>query len=186
MHWRSPGAEATAAAARALAGCISDHGLLISLVGPLGAGKTAFVKGLAAGLGVDPARVASPTFVIASEYLLDPRGDDPAAARRLAHVDLFRIESEAELEAVGFLDLLEPGAVVAVEWADRFPRALPSDRLELRIERPTGASDPALRVLHATGSGPASEAALDRWCVALAKLGLTEPESTGGFPRGHG
>jgi tRNA threonylcarbamoyladenosine biosynthesis protein TsaE len=135
---------------------------VISLVGPLGAGKTAFVKGLAGGLGVDPARVASPTFVIASEY--------PAEGRSLAHVDLYRIESEAELEAAGFLDLLEPGAVVAVEWADRFPAALPADRLEVRLERPADGTDRARRVLHATGSGAISEAVLARWCPLLAGL----------------
>ena len=163
MKWRSPGPEATAEAARALAAAIGDAGLLLALDGPLGAGKTAFVKGLASGLGVDPARVASPTFVIASEY--------PARGRRLAHVDLYRVESQAELEAVGFLDLLEPGAVVAVEWAERFPEALPTDRLSLRLERPAGSTEPTLRVLHASGSGPVSQAALDRWRAALVGLG---------------
>jgi tRNA threonylcarbamoyladenosine biosynthesis protein TsaE len=175
LRWRSPDPEATAAAARALSGCLGEAGLVIALIGPLGAGKTAFVKGLAAGLGIDPARVASPTFVIASEY--------PVAGRRLAHVDLYRVESEAELEAAGFLDLLEPGAVVAVEWAERFPEALPADRLELRIERPSDATDPSLRVLHATGSGPESEAALDRWRAALSELGQAGPGSEGGFTR---
>jgi tRNA threonylcarbamoyladenosine biosynthesis protein TsaE len=167
LHWRSPGPEATTRAARTLAGCIDAAGLVVSLVGPLGAGKTAFVKGLAEGLGVDPAHVASPTFVIASEY------DAPRC--RLAHVDLYRVESEAELEAVGFLDLLAPGAVVAVEWADRFPAALPADRLELRIERPADAPDPTLRVLHATSSGPASAAVLERWRAALVEHGVAEP-----------
>lgn len=104
--------------------------LVVALVGPLGAGKTEWVKGLAEGLGVDPRLVASPTFVIASEY----PGREPGV-RRLAHVDLYRLEGEAELEAAGFLDLLAPGTVVAVEWADRFPRALPADRVEVRIER---------------------------------------------------
>jgi len=175
LRWPSPGPEATASVARALAGCIREPGLVIALVGPLGAGKTAFVKALAEGLGVDPARVASPTFVIASEYA--------AGQRKLAHVDLYRVESESELEAAGFLDLLEPGAVVAIEWADRFPDALPADRLELRIERPAGATDPALRVLHATGAGPVSEAALDRWRAALTELGATASGSEHGSPR---
>ena len=175
MRWHSPDPEATAAAAGALSGCLGEAGLVIALTGPLGAGKTAFVKGLAAGLGLDPARVASPTFVIASEYSV--------SGRRLAHVDLYRVESEAELEAAGFLDLLEPGAVVAVEWAERFPEALPPDRIELRIERPAGPTDPSLRVLHATGSGPASEAVLDRWRVALSELGRAGAGREEGFPR---
>lgn len=134
---------------------------MVCLVGPLGAGKTLFAKGLAEGLGIDPATVASPTFVIASEYLA-PSG------RRLAHVDLYRVESAAELEAAGFADLLEPGSVIVVEWADRFPDALPPDRLEIRIQRPNPESIAAGRVLHALSCGPASEAALARWREALA------------------
>ena len=114
-----PSPEATRAAAGALARAVGPEGLLIALIGPLGAGKTVFAKGLAEGLGIDPAVVASPTFVIASEYPV-PDG------RRLAHIDLYRVESAAELEAAGFLDWLEPGVLVAVEWADRLPEALPA------------------------------------------------------------
>jgi len=137
---------------------------VVALEGPLGAGKTVFVKGLAAGLGLDPAGVSSPTFVIASEY--------PArAGLRLAHVDLYRVESPAELDAAGFLDLLEPGAVLAVEWADRLPEALPRDRLELRIERPDPEAAPTRRVLHARASGHTSEAVLARWRELLEAPG---------------
>lgn len=160
MRLDSPSPEATRAAARALAGSLDAAGLVLALCGPLGAGKTAFVRGLAEGLGVDPASVASPSFVIVGEYAA-------AAGRRLAHVDLYRVASAAELEEAGFLDLLEPGNVVAVEWADRFPEALPPDRLELRIERPDAAADPARRVLHARASGAASAAVLSRWREAL-------------------
>jgi tRNA threonylcarbamoyladenosine biosynthesis protein TsaE len=131
---------------------------VIGLAGPLGAGKTAFVKGLAEGLGIDPDQVASPTFVIASEY--------PASAgRRLVHVDFYRLASVAELDATGFRDLLGPDAIVAAEWADQLPEGLPDDRLDLRIERASAA--PSERVLHASGSGPVSRAALDRWRQAL-------------------
>ena len=130
--------------------------LVVALVGPLGAGKTEWVKGLAEGLGVDPSLVASPTFVIASEY---------PGRRRLAHVDLYRIESEAELEAAGFVDLLAPGTVVAVEWADRFPRALPADRVEVRIERPAAA--PEEREIELRATGPAAMQAIGEW-VRLA------------------
>jgi tRNA threonylcarbamoyladenosine biosynthesis protein TsaE len=140
---------------------VDERGLVVSLVGPLGAGKTVFVKGLAQGLEIDPAVVTSPTFVIASEY---PIG----AGRRLAHVDLYRVESREELEAAGFLDLLEPGAVVAVEWGDRFPEALPPDRLEIAISRPDFERDPAGRVLDALCFGAVSEAALTHWRAALA------------------
>ena len=171
MRLPSPGPEATRAAARLLGECLAgpaggreggrEQGpVVLALVGPLGAGKTAFVQGLAAGLGIESGLVASPTFVIASEY--------DGAALRLAHVDLYRVESVGELEAAGFLDLLEPGVVVAVEWADRFPDALPADRLEVCLERPDAAADPQLRVLHAKGSGARSEALLADWRAALA------------------
>ncbi len=138
---------------------MAGKGLVVALVGPLGAGKTAFVKGLAEGLGIDPARVASPTFVVASEY--------PAAAGRLAHVDCYRVESAAELEAAGFLDLLEPGNLVAVEWADRFREALPGDRLEIEIER---GDDPERRVFAAQAMGVESAAALERWRKGLDEV----------------
>ena len=87
------------------------------------------------------------------------------------------------LEAAGFLDLLEPSTVVAVEWAERFPEALPADRIELRIERPADSTDPSSRVLHATGSGPASEAVLERWRAALTELGRAGSGRAAGVPR---
>ncbi len=168
MRFPSPSPEATRAAARALAGSIGAEGLVVALVGPLGAGKTAFARGLAEGLGVDPRVVTSPSFVIASEY-------QGAGGRRLAHVDLYRVGSQAELEAAGFLDLLEPGAVLAVEWADRLPGALPRDRLELRIDRPDPEAAPARRVLHARALGRTSEAALARWREVLEAPGEGDP-----------
>ena len=153
----SRGPESTRVAARALADCIPESGLILALMGPLGAGKTVFVKGLAEGLGVDPARVTSPTFVIANEY--------PAPGRLLAHVDLYRIESAQELEATGFLDYLEPGAVVAVEWADRFPDALPADRLELRLLRQTA---DLIRRAEVSAGGEGATGVLRAWRDALA------------------
>ena len=156
MQWISPSPEATRAAARALAATVGPEGLVVALIGPLGAGKTVFAKGLAEGIGVDPTVVASPTFVIACEY----RG---AGGGRLAHVDLYRIQSAAELEGAGFLDLLEPGVLVAVEWADRFPEALPTDRLEICIARSQSPDAPESRLLEAKARGPGARAALARW-----------------------
>jgi tRNA threonylcarbamoyladenosine biosynthesis protein TsaE len=157
LRFRSPSPEATRAAGRLLADAVSERGAVIALIGALGAGKTLFVKGLAEGLGLDPAGVASPSFVIASEY--------PApGARRLAHVDLYRLRSEAELEAAGFLDLLAPGAVVAVEWGDRLPGALPEDRLEVAISR---AADGDGRFAAVSALGPLAAATLARWRALL-------------------
>ncbi len=155
-----PSPEATRAAARALARAVGPEGLLIALIGPLGAGKTVFAKGLAEGLGLDPTVVASPTFVIASEYTA-PDG------RCLAHIDLYRVESVAELETAGFLDWLEPGVLVVVEWADRLPEALPADRLELRLSRPDAETSAESRTLHAKALGAQAEAALARWSASL-------------------
>jgi tRNA threonylcarbamoyladenosine biosynthesis protein TsaE len=164
LRWTSPNPEATHAAAGRLASALDAAGLVIGLVGPLGAGKTAFVKGLAQGLGLDPAQIASPTFVIACEY-------ETAAGRRLAHVDCLRVESEAELEAAGFLDLLVPGVVLAVEWSDRFPAALPADHLELRMARAIEPGAATRRELNAVAFGPVSQAALARWRAALERDG---------------
>ncbi|MBI3447725.1 MAG: tRNA (adenosine(37)-N6)-threonylcarbamoyltransferase complex ATPase subunit type 1 TsaE [Acidobacteria bacterium] len=103
--------DETAALGRALASDLAP-GAWIVLVGPLGAGKTAFVRGLAAGLGIDPARIHSPTFTLVSEH----PGPKP-----LAHVDLYRVERRAELAELGLEDLRERGIHVAVEWGERLP-----------------------------------------------------------------
>lgn len=159
MHFHSPSARATREAARRLGVAIEAvaetraAAFVVGLVGPLGAGKTEWVKGLAEGLGGKAEMVASPTFVIASEY---------PGARPLAHVDLYRLESEGELEAAGFLDLLDPGRVVAIEWADRFPHALPDDRIEVRIAR--GATEPEMqREVEAVARGPIAARVLERF-----------------------
>ena len=84
----------------------------------------------------------------------------------------FRVESEDELEAAGFLDLLAPGVLLAVEWSDRFPRALPEDRLELRFARELGPGAATRRELNAVAFGPVSRAVLARWRDALARDGV--------------
>jgi tRNA threonylcarbamoyladenosine biosynthesis protein TsaE len=155
-------AEATRAAGRALGEAIGAEGAVVALVGLLGAGKTVFAKGVAQGLGVDPAALASPTFVIAHEYAV-PGG------RRLVHADCYRVAGEAELEAAGLLDWLAPGTVVVMEWGDRFPDALPADRLQVSLARTAG--DDSRRELSAVASGPAAEALLARWCDALRHRG---------------
>ena len=99
--------EETVALGRQLAGRLAP-GTLIAFTGGLGAGKTAFCQGLAEGLGcTDP--VSSPTFAIVNYY----RGPRP-----LAHFDLYRIHTEADLAAAGFYDYLDMGVVVACEWSE--------------------------------------------------------------------
>lgn len=118
-------------------------GFVVALEGPLGAGKTEWVKGLAQGFGIEPDLVVSPTFVIANEY---------DARRRLVHADLYRLEHAGELDAAGLGDWLAPGQVVAVEWADRFPGALPDDRIVVRIARAADAPDAREIAIEATGA----------------------------------
>jgi tRNA threonylcarbamoyladenosine biosynthesis protein TsaE len=108
------GVDETVALARALASLL-EEGAWVILSGPLGAGKTAFVRGLAAGLEIDPARVHSPTFTLVSEY---------PGARPMAHVDLYRVEDPREIRELGLEDLRERGIVVAVEWGERLPEPL--------------------------------------------------------------
>jgi tRNA threonylcarbamoyladenosine biosynthesis protein TsaE len=153
LHSRNP-AE-TRALAQVLARAIDARGLVIALVGPLGAGKTVFAKGLVEGLDVDPALVSSPSFVIANE-LKTPGGV------RVVHADLYRVESEVELESAGWLDWLADGSVVVIEWGDRFPGALPRDHLEVRF---SGADPdrPERRTLEMRAGGLVSQAALERW-----------------------
>ena len=116
-------------------------GDVVSLVGPLGAGKTTFVQGLARGAGVPPARhVASPTFALVNEH----PGRVP-----LVHADLYRITHAAELLELGLDDAFDRAAV-AIEWLDRFPDAAPADRIELTIAiEPGGARHVSL-----AGTGP--------------------------------
>jgi tRNA threonylcarbamoyladenosine biosynthesis protein TsaE len=99
-------------------------GDVVALIGPLGAGKTTFVQGLARGLGVPADRhVASPTFALVNEH----PGRVP-----LVHADLYRVADARELEELGLSDAFDRAAV-AIEWLDRFPDAAPPDRLEITI-----------------------------------------------------
>ena len=99
----------------------------IVLTGDLGAGKTHFTKGFAAGLGITE-EVTSPTFAIVEEY--------PAGRVPLLHWDLYRLENDWELEDVDWYGLTESGCVSLVEWGDKFPDALPDDymRVDIRVE----------------------------------------------------
>ena len=91
-------------------------GSVLLLSGDLGAGKTAFVRGLAEGLGVDPDEVTSPTFTIAHEY----RG----GRLPLIHVDLYRLD-RADLDEIGLDQDLAATGVVAIEWSERLARPIP-------------------------------------------------------------
>ena len=112
----------TAAAGEQLARVLEARDVVL-LFGELGAGKTAFVRGLARGLGAEAADVSSPTFTIVQEY----RG----GRLPLYHVDLYRLEP-AEIADLGLDELIEGDGVVAIEWADRWPDR-PHDAIEVTI-----------------------------------------------------
>lgn len=113
----------TAALGRELARHLRP-GAVVLLQGELGAGKTAFVRGMAEGLGVDPADVSSPTFTLIQEY----RGGRLA----LYHVDLYRLRS-IEVEDLGLDDERMGEGVTAIEWPDRLPHPF-TDAIVVRLE----------------------------------------------------
>ncbi|MGE0450184.1 MAG: tRNA (adenosine(37)-N6)-threonylcarbamoyltransferase complex ATPase subunit type 1 TsaE [Vicinamibacterales bacterium] len=120
---RKTGSEVeTAAAGRELASGLGPDSVVL-LEGDLGAGKTAFVRGLAEGLGLSADAVTSPTFTLIQEY----RG----GRLPLYHVDLYRL-SPPEVDDLGLDDLVAEGGVVAVEWPDRWRRA-PRDAVRVTV-----------------------------------------------------
>jgi tRNA threonylcarbamoyladenosine biosynthesis protein TsaE len=122
MHLTSTSPEMTRQIGHALARLVRA-GDLISLIGPLGAGKTCFAQGVATGLGICEV-VASPSFVLAKHYPGSPG---------FLHVDAYRLSSAAEFWELGLADQMEANVTV-VEWADRVAEALPDDRVQLSIQ----------------------------------------------------
>ena len=101
-----------------------EAGSVVLLHGDLGAGKTAFVRGLAEGLGVRPDEVSSPTFTLMQEY----RGGRVP----LVHVDLYRLDDPREIDDLG-LDEIGAHSVLAIEWAEKLPRAMEGG-IQVRID----------------------------------------------------
>ena len=100
-------------------------GAVLALYGELGAGKTAFVRGLARGLGVEE-EIVSPTFTIVNEY----RG-----RRELFHFDMYRLGSADELFDIGWEDYLSREGVCAVEWSENVPEAFDGSEIRITIEK---------------------------------------------------
>jgi len=138
-------------------------GDLVALRGPLGAGKTAFVRGLASGLGIDTRLVSSPTFVLVQEYPV-ASSLPPGRPEWLVHVDAYRMETLGDLETIGWEDLTrDERVVVALEWPQRVEAALPATRLEVEIRH----GEPHERHLASRPTGPEAP---ERWHAALRDL----------------
>jgi len=100
-------------------------GAVVALYGELGAGKTAFTKGIAAGLDIGM-NVTSPTFTIVNEY---------PAEIPLFHFDMYRLESEAELFDIGWDDYLDRGGICVVEWSEKVPGIFAADTISVRFTK---------------------------------------------------
>lgn len=107
-------------------GTLLFPGAVVALVGPLGAGKTHFVRAIAEGLGIaNPAAVSSPTFVLIQEY---------PARLPIFHFDAYRLAGTREFLDLGVHEYYEAGGVCLIEWADRVSSALPDEHLWVKIE----------------------------------------------------
>ena len=101
---------------------------IVCLYGNLGSGKTTFVQGFAQGMGLTDTRLLSPTFIIVRRY------DLLGGAKFFYHIDLYRMEHERELRALGLLEIVaDANSYVAVEWAERLGNLLPARRLDIRF-----------------------------------------------------
>lgn len=119
-----------------------EAGDVVLLAGPLGAGKTELVKGIAEGLGVEEV-VVSPTFTIARAY---------TGRLRLLHVDVYRLDTAQELLDLGLEDLADDGVMV-VEWGDAVAGLLPADHLEIVIALPDANASDDERAVTFTSTG---------------------------------
>ena len=124
----------TEALGERLAKCLRA-GAVVALYGDLGAGKTAFVRGMARGLDIRES-VTSPTFTIVNEYPGDPA---------LFHFDMYRLKNAEELYGIGWEDYLDRNGICVTEWSERIEEALPEDAVRVTIQR-LGDTDRAVRV----------------------------------------
>jgi len=147
MEYRSESEKMTERLGEALARTLSP-GAVVAFTGDLGAGKTAFVRGLARGLGLSQ-RVTSPTFTIVNEY--------EGGRLPLFHFDLYRLSGEDELFEIGWEDYLRRGGVCAVEWSEVASGLMEEDCVRVDLRR---GEEENSRVITITGIGENLAAAL--------------------------
>ena len=142
--YNSHSEQETEAIARDVLSLCQGTAKTILLIGDLGAGKTAFVRGLVAATGGDPQDVSSPTFVLMQEYVGD---------MRVYHVDLYRLRPDEVIDFEPQIhDLIDRGGIVAIEWADRLPASY-DGAIDVRIED-QGEDDRLLTVERVTAPTP--------------------------------
>jgi len=135
-------------------------GDVVALTGELGAGKTQFIKGLAAGVGIgNPTYVSSPSFKLINEY---------PGKITFYHIDFFRLSGEKEAEELGLDDYFQSSGITAIEWADKIPSLLPEEILRIHI-RYTGENS---RTLEISGEGKRYECLVEE----LSELGIWNSE----------
>lgn len=131
MEWITHSPAETEALGARLADAL-DAGQVVAFTGDLGAGKTAFVSGMARALGVEE-RVTSPTFTIVNEY--------EGGRLPLFHFDMYRLGDADELFHIGWEDYLARGGICAVEWSENVAEAIEPDAIRVSIVRGDGDSD---------------------------------------------
>ena len=136
MEYYSASERETEALGEALVERLSP-GAVVAFTGDLGAGKTAFVRGMAKGLDI-PQRVTSPTFTIVNEY--------EGGRLPLFHFDLYRLGSSDELFDIGWEDFLRRGGICAVEWSENVADALEPDTVFIDIRRGDGPEDRVITI----------------------------------------
>jgi tRNA threonylcarbamoyladenosine biosynthesis protein TsaE len=140
IRTRTRSVEETRALGAALAPAL-EPGDVVALSGDLGAGKTAFVQGVARGLGSTD-HVASPTFTLVREY---------EGRLKVLHMDVYRLDRIQDVLDLGFEDLLDEGGVMLIEWGDVIEGILPVEHLLVRLTFPDE-EDPDLRAIELVGT----------------------------------
>ncbi len=146
--------DALARFATRLAAALPPQAML-AIEGDLGAGKTTFVKKLAAAVGIDPTGVTSPTFTLVHVHEVPPAAEGGLRPPRLVHLDAYRLTGIDDLATIGWEEMVADAGWLAVEWPERIAAALPEHRLDIQIEI-TGISS---RRLHLEATCPALEQA---------------------------
>lgn len=110
---------------------------VVLLIGNLGAGKTTLAKGIISGLGAaEPDEVASPTFTLIHEY------------GRVLHIDLYRLDTAAQVATLGLDEIFDRDAVVLIEWGEKFRELMPRDRIEITLSSEGSGAENRRIVIH--------------------------------------